>query len=254
MDYRRLFVAHGAPTLALSDVPAHGFLRALGEELQRPRAVVVISPHWISGAFHVRSPGQFRTWHDFAGFPDALYRLRYEPPGDAELARRVIGLLEASGLETGLDRGADMDHGAWVPLSLMYPEADVPVVQVALQAGAGPEDCLALGRALSPLADDDVLLVGSGSIVHNLGEIHPEHAEPAPWATAFDRWVAAQIERGDWTAVAGYRGLAPEAARAHPEDDHFLPLLTALGSGSRAERLHDSFTYGTISMASYGIR
>ncbi|MFV8836727.1 class III extradiol ring-cleavage dioxygenase [Aquisalimonas sp.] len=254
MDYRRLFVAHGAPTLALSDVPAHRFLRELGAELKRPRAIVVISPHWVSGSFHVRSPERFRTWHDFAGFPDALYRIRYEPPGDAELARRVVGLLESGGLETGLDQGADMDHGAWVPLSLVYPDADVPVVQVALQADAGPEGCLALGRALSPLAEDDVLLLGSGSIVHNLGDIHPERAAPAPWASAFDRWVASQVEQGDWAAVANYRALAPEPERAHPEDDHFLPLLTALGAGSRAVRLHDSFTYGTISMASYGVR
>lgn len=254
MDYRRLFVAHGAPTLALSEVPAHRFLRELGAELLPPRAVVVISPHWISSAFHVRAPGRFRTWHDFAGFPEALYNIRYEPPGDADLARRIVGLLDSAGLRTGLDSGEAMDHGAWVPLSLMYPDADVPVVQVALQSGADTESCLALGRALSPLADEDVLLLGSGSIVHNLGELYPERADPVPWAVAFDHWVSAQVERGDWETVAGYRRLAPEAERAHPENDHFLPLLTVLGAGVRAERLHDSFTYGTISMASYGVR
>ncbi|MCH8504900.1 MAG: dioxygenase [Ectothiorhodospiraceae bacterium] len=252
MVYNSLFVAHGAPTLALSSAPANSFLKTLGRALPRPRAAVVISPHWEADCFAVRAPARFRTWHDFRGFPPALYQLRYEPPGDAALADRVAQLIRDAGLPAAADDGEALDHGAWVPLSLMYPDETLPVVQVSLMRGAGAAEHLALGKALRALAEDDLLVIGSGSLVHNLRELHAEDSPPAAWAEEFDDWLAEHLQAGDHGAIVDYRRQAPHAARAHPEDDHLMPLFVAMGLGSHAELLHRSFTYGTISMACYG--
>lgn len=250
--YQSLFVSHGAPTLALSDAPANAFLRDLGGRLGRPDAIIVVSPHWMTDRHAVRAPSRFRTWHDFRGFPEELYRLRYEPPGDAALADRVRSVLVEAGLPAGPDAGVDLDHGAWVPLSLMFPAADIPIVQVSLRADAGPAGHLALGRALAPLAGAGVLILGSGSTVHNLGELYAEDAPAVTWASAFEDWLSARVLAGDHDALIDYRSLAPNAQRAHPEDDHLMPLFTSIGAGGVATQLHRSFTYGSIGMAAYG--
>ncbi|MEX0870784.1 MAG: class III extradiol ring-cleavage dioxygenase [Aquisalimonadaceae bacterium] len=248
-----IFVSHGAPTLALSSAPAHGFLQKLGEDLGRPRAIVVVSPHWQTNDFAIRAPERFRTWHDFRGFPRELYELRYEPPGDTRLAEQILQRLQAAGLPSHLDQDRDLDHGAWVPLSLMYPQADIPVVQISLSAG-GPAAHLQLGEALRWLADEGVLLLTSGSAVHNLGELHPEDAPAQDWAVAFDRWLESALTSNDTAALLGFDEQAPEARRAHPDPDHLMPLFVARGAGGHARRLHDSFTYGTLSMAAYSMQ
>jgi 4,5-DOPA dioxygenase extradiol len=251
--YAGLFVSHGAPTLPLDEHPARAFLQDLGRRLPRPRAIVLMSPHWHTDGLFVKSPDRFETWHDFSGFPPQLYRLQYPAPGDATLRDRVALTLQQAGIGCQI-AAADrrLDHGAWVPLLLMYPQADVPLVQLSLTM-ASAERCREIGRALRPLTHDGVLLVGTGGAVHNLGEVDFAGGGPPPaWAVEFDRWTAARLATGDWDGLAGWKSRAPHAARAHPTDDHFLPLFFAGGAGDRAERLHDSWSYGSLGMAAYG--
>lgn len=251
--YAGIFVSHGAPTLPLDDHPARDFLRELGARLPRPRALVVMSPHWEADGLFLKAPPRFDTWHDFGGFPDALYRLQYQPPGDAVLRDRAAALLREAGIPAQLavsDRR--LDHGAWVPLMLMFPDADIPLVQLSLPQAA-PREVRAIGAALRPLAVDGVLLVGTGGAVHNLREIDLEAREPPPdWARAFDAWTRARVAAGDWAALDDWRRQGPEAARAHPSDDHFLPLFFAAGAGDRATVLHESWSYGSLAMTAYG--
>jgi 4,5-DOPA dioxygenase extradiol len=192
-----------------------------------------------------------QTIHDFGGFPPELYQRRYPAPGDPALAAEVQALLARSGIPNrGEARG--FDHGVWVPLSLMYPEADVPVIALSLLAHGDPADHLALGRALSPLTDAGVLILASGGAIHNLGALG-DGAAPA-WALAFDQWLADTVAAGDHDALVHYRQRAPQAAMNHPTSEHFLPLLVACGAAGPqvvGRRLHQGFTYGSLGMAAF---
>jgi 4,5-DOPA dioxygenase extradiol len=250
--YASLFVSHGAPTLPIADTPARDFLRGLGGALPRPRAIVALSPHWMTAGVEVKSPARYRTWHDFGGFPEELYRIRYEPQGEPVVAARVLELLQGAGIEARASDDTRLDHGVWVPMLLAWPGADIPVVQVSSTVNT-PRAYFELGRALRPLADDNVLVLGSGGAVHNLGVLDWSGDGPAPaWAREFDGWVDRHLASSDWEALCDYRRLAPQATRAHPTEDHFLPLFFAGGAGNRAERLHQSFSYGSLGMAAYG--
>ncbi|GAC1630996.1 MAG: class III extradiol ring-cleavage dioxygenase [Nevskia sp.] len=251
--YRSLFLSHGAPTLATTTHPANAFLRELGRVLPKPRAAVVVSPHWIADRHAVKQVPRHEAWHDFGGFPRALYELRYAPAGEAALAGRIVAGLEQAGLPTARDRDPRLDHGVWVPLLLMWPQADVPLVQVALGPG-GPAAHWQLGEALKTILgeDDEVLVIGTGSLVHNLHEIEAEFAPARPWAQAFDGWISAQLAAGDREALIDYRRRAPSAARAHPTEDHLLPLFAAAAAGGAMTRLHESYAYGGLSMSAYG--
>ena len=249
--YGSIFVSHGSPMLAVEAGPARDFLIRLGQELPRPRAVIVASPHWQARGFAVKQAERFRAWHDFYGFPSELYRLSYAPPGDPQLAAQIEQHLRAQGLPThGVSGDPRIDHGVWIPLMLMYPQADVPVVQVAI-SGDGPDAHLKLGRALGAMRLDGVLVLGSGGATHNLGELGHGGA-PAQWSARFDDWLAQRLADGDWDALTAYREQAPDAARAHPTEEHLMPLFVAGGAGGRAVELHRSFSYGTLSMAAYG--
>jgi 4,5-DOPA dioxygenase extradiol len=251
MSMPTVFVSHGSPTLILEDLPARTFLATLGSLLPRPRAIVAVSAHWNTERPAVSTAAQPETIHDFYGFPDALYRLRYDAPGAPELAERVADLTGAA-----RDPAYGLDHGAWVPAMLGWPEADIPIFQLSVQPYATPADHIALGRKLSPLRDEGVLVMGSGSATHNLRRLRrggPEMA-PEPWAKAFDDWLAEKIEAGDEAALANYRTEAPHAKDAHPTDEHFLPLHVAYGAageGAHGTPLHRSFSLGNLSMASY---
>ena len=250
--YSSLFISHGAPTLPHDDHPARAFLSELGHLIVRPRAVVVVSPHWLTRERAVKSPPRFKTWHDFSGFPEELYALEYDAPGDARVRDRVRDLLGAAGLAAVPTDDLRLDHGVWVPLMLMYPKADIPVVQVSATSDT-PRDYFAVGRALAPLAGEGVLMIGSGGAVHNLGALDwSGGGRPASWATAFDDWLHERVAAGDWDTLYGYRQQAPDPARAHPTEDHFLPLFFAGGAGGAATSLHRSFSYGNLSMAAYG--
>ena len=251
MKFASLFISHGAPTLPISRLPARDFLAQLGGSLPRPRAIVVVSPHWLTRERAVKSPPRFTTWHDFAGFPDELYDLEYDAPGDAGLRDRVRDLLGKAGAGVVPSDDLRLDHGVWVPLLLMYPKADVPVVQVSATMDT-PRDYFELGRALKPLAAEGALLIGSGGLVHNLREMDLDSPQVPDWAQGFADWTRECLEAGDWEALCDYRSRAPLAARAHPTEDHFLPLFFAGGAGGNATRLHDSFAHGGLSMATYG--
>ena len=249
-----LFVSHGAPTLPLDDVPARDFLRELPERFEKPKAIVIATGHWESRTPMVNAVAVNDTIHDFYGFPENLYRLRYPAPGDVALSKQVQSLLGAEGIPAKLDTKRGLDHGAWVPLMLMYPEADIPVVQVALVEGAGAAGHIALGRALAPLRKDGVLVMGSGGFVHNLREIdlHQPDAEEPEWVREFSDWMHAALKNRNEDDLANYRTRAPHARRAQPSEDHFMPLFVAYGAGGDVtERLHASTTFGTLRMDAY---
>lgn len=251
-----IFVSHGAPTLALTPAPAHDFLKGLGSELGRPTAILCVSAHWETEQPTVSAAPAPETIHDFYGFPQPLYRLRYPAPGAPELAERVIELLGQAGIPARRDAARGLDHGAWVPLLLMYPQADIPVAELSVQLPRGPAHHLALGRALVALRKAGVLVLGSGGATHNLAEFRgqPVDAPPLAHVRAFDAWLATAAEGGDEAALLDYQRQAPEAHRIHPREEHFLPFFVALGAagaGARGRRLHASFTHGVLSMAAF---
>lgn len=254
-----LFVSHGAPDLPLSDAPATRFLAGLADLLpERPRAILVASAHWETREPTVNAVDVNETIHDFGGFPAQLYSLRYDAPGSKDLANQVADALSAHGLMSHVDTARGLDHGAWVPLMLAYPEADVPVVQISLQTHLGPAHSLAIGRALERLRANGILIVGSGSFTHDLSQFRTYRnviAAPEPeWVTEFADWFDAALLRGSTPELLAYRRLAPFAAKNHPTEEHLLPLFIALGAGGadvRAKRLHASVTHGVLRMDVY---
>lgn len=248
-----LFISHGSPMLALEPGASGPALKRLAAELPRPKAIVVVSAHWESNDLRVTSNPQPETWHDFGGFPAALFAVQYPAPGEPVLAQRVAGLLNDAGLPAQLDPRRPFDHGAWVPLSLMYPQADIPVIQVSLPSRMGPALQEQVGQALSALRAEDILLIGSGSITHNLGELDwhagPESIEP--WALAFRDWMIEKLQAEDTAALLDYRRQAPYAVRSHPSDEHLLPLYFARGAGKQFGIAHQGFTMGALGMDIY---
>lgn len=253
-----LFVSHGAPLFAIDAGTTGPALTQFGEQLkaQYPglRGVVIMSPHWMARTPQVMTGPQPATWHDFGGFPPALYELRYPAAGSPALAQEVLALLQANGVAAKGDAARPFDHGAWVPLMHLFPQADLPVVQVALPAGAGPAEVYAMGAALRSLRNENVLVIGSGSMTHNLSEFFGGEREPAPYVLAFSRWIEDTLARGDMASLLSYRSLAPGAARAHPTEDHFLPIFFALGAAGdelRAHYLSREVMYGILSMDAF---
>jgi 4,5-DOPA dioxygenase extradiol len=259
MTMPSLFLSHGAPTLPLTDTPARAFLQQLGGALARPAAILVISAHWETAVPTVSAVDRNETIHDFGGFPRALYEMRYPAPGSPSLAARVVDLLRAGGLDCKIDRGRGLDHGAWVPLRLMYPQADIPVLQLSLQPHLGPAHHLLVGRALAPLRQDGILIIGSGSFTHDLSEFRGHGPnDPAPdWVDGFAAWFHAALTRNETDALLDYRRRAPFASKNHPTEEHLLPLYAALGAAgenAQAERLHASATYSVLRMDVYAFR
>ncbi|AZD17116.1 class III extradiol ring-cleavage dioxygenase [Pseudomonas chlororaphis] len=248
-----LFISHGSPMLALEPGASGPALARLAAELPRPKAIVVVSAHWESQDLRVSSNPRPQTWHDFGGFPAALFAVQYPAPGQPELAEQVAQLLRADGLPAQLDDQRPFDHGVWVPLSLMYPQADIPVVQVSLPSRMGPALQTQVGHALSSLRQQGVLLIGSGSITHNLRELDwhagPESIEP--WARAFRDWMIEKLAANDEAALHDYRRQAPNAVRSHPSDEHLLPLYFARGAGGDFSIAHQGFTMGALGMDIY---
>jgi 4,5-DOPA dioxygenase extradiol len=251
-----LFLSHGSPMLALADAPARRFLAGLGSALPRPRAIVVASAHWDTEAPAVSGPAVNETIHDFYGFPPPLYALRYPAPGDPALAAEVAALLTAAGLTTAVAPAQGLDHGAWVPLGLMYPAHDIPVLQLAVQSWQGPAHHWHLGAALAELRARDILVIGSGGLTHNLGRLRalgPDAAEP-PDVAAFCDWMHAALLDHRTDDLLDYRTKAPYAAQQHPTEEHLLPLFVALGAAgpdAAVRRLHSSAQYGALRLDAY---
>jgi 4,5-DOPA dioxygenase extradiol len=249
-----VFVSHGAPTLALEPGNTGEFLRWLGRELPRPNAVLCVSAHWTTVDPMVSASTRPETIHDFSGFPDQLYRITYPAPGAAALAERVEGLLEKSGFSVNVDPARGLDHGAWVPLRLMYPEADIPTTQLSVQPGRDATWHYRLGAALQPLGAEGILVLASGGAVHNLRAISWEGGALPPWAQAFDEWLAKSLAEGHPEDLLDWQHAAPFARQAQPTDEHLLPLFVAwgaAGTGARGERIHQGFTLSSLSMAAF---
>lgn len=253
-----LFVSHGAPLFALDAGTSGPALRTFGQRMepQNLKGIVVMSPHWMTHGVKIISGESPGTLHDFGGFPKELYALSYPAPGAPALAHEVGTLLNAAGIETTEDAARPFDHGTWVPLMHLFPKANVPVIQVSLPIGASPVDVTALGRALQPLRAQGILLIGSGSMTHNLSEFFGGEPKAAPYVDAFSRWVEQTLARGDVAALQDYVRQAPTALRAHPSDDHFLPLFFAVGAAGdhfKPEYLTREVRYGMLAMDSFAL-
>lgn len=252
-----LFVSHGSPMLALEDGPARRFLTGLAADLPRPKAILVVSAHWETRTPVVSAASAPETIHDFGrGFPKALFAIRYSAPGAPELAARTAELLTAAGLPVSVHPDRGLDHGAWVPLGLAWPDADVPMTQLSIQPHLGPEWHRRLGEALRPLREEGVLIVASGALTHNLGEFFGRDldAEAPDWVVAFGNWMHGAVTEGRADEALDYRSRAPHAARNHPTEEHLLPLFVAMGAGTpgaAGRRLHSSHTYGVLAMDAY---
>ena len=259
MTMPSLFLSHGAPTLPLTDTPARAFLSQLGNTFERPKAILVVSAHWETAVPTVNAVDSNETIHDFGGFPRALYDLRYPAPGAPALAGRIAELLQSGGFVCNIDKRRGLDHGAWIPLLLMYPKADIPVLQLSVQPHLGPEHHLRVGRALAQLRNEGVLIIGSGSFTHDLSEFRGHGPnDPAPdWVNNFADWFDAALTKGETDALIDYRRRAPFATKNHPTEEHLLPLYAALGAAggqARVERLHASSTYSVLRMDVYAFR
>ncbi|MGB7787548.1 DODA-type extradiol aromatic ring-opening family dioxygenase [Methanoregula sp.] len=252
-----LFVSHGAPTLILEDVPARVFLQSLGTRFPGMMGVLCISAHWNLDVPAVNAVEHPETIHDFYGFPQSLYRMKYPARGSPSLAGRVAGLLDRAGITCTTDTARGLDHGTWVPMMLMFPGADVPVVQLSIQRNLDTARHLALGEAIAGLRDEGILVMGSGGAVHPLGDPIAslgEGASTEAWAEEFNDWLADAVIHGDRDSLIGYRELAPHALRAHPYPDHFMPILAALGAagpGARGTVIHHSWNLGDLGMDAY---
>ena len=253
------FVSHGSPMIAIERDPWGIALRAFAQTHDRPRAVAVVSGHWEERSpVRVTSSPAPPTIHDFSGFPEELYRLRYPAPGDPGLAARIVERLGNAGVPAALEPDRGLDHGAWVPLRFLYPEADVPVVEISQPVPRTPADALRIGGALAFLREEGVLLLGTGGIVHNLRRLDfaDVPGRVADWARAFDSWIAGRLAELDVAAIASYRSLGPHAELAIPTPDHFDPIFVVLGAafpGERVRTISEGFRYGTISMRSFAL-
>jgi 4,5-DOPA dioxygenase extradiol len=250
-----LFISHGAPTFALEPGHIGPMLTALGEQLPTPRAVLVFSPHWMTRQSEIGSSLKPETIHDFGGFPAALYELQYPAAGSLAVAAEAQALLAAAGLPARLNPSQGLDHGAWVPLMHLYPDASVPVLQLSMQPDTDPRAAYALGRALAPLSRQGVLLLGSGGITHNLYDFRAGQAGTLPYVSEFSAWIETAIGNGDLEALFDYRRQAPGAVRAHPTDEHLMPLFFAIGAAGDAwtghQRLIGGVEFGMLNMDSY---
>jgi len=227
---------------------------ALAKRLPRPDAILIATAHWETPVPSFTGAARPETIHDFHGFPQPLYQIRYPAPGAPRIAERARGLLRGTGIDAVVDAQRGLDHGAWSPLLHMYPAADIPVVQASVQPSVSPSHHLSVGHALAPLANEGVLIIGSGHMTHNLRDRRPDGAAPLPYASEFQAWVDAAIHAHDLDALADYRKRSPHAVRAHPTDEHFLPLFFALGAaapGYKAERIYREIESGALAMDAY---
>lgn len=248
-----LFVSHGAPTFAVEPGIAGPRLSALGRALTPPTAVLIVSPHWQTAQPRVTAADRPQIIHDFGGFGKELYEIDYPANGHPVLAERTVALLRDAGWDAQADERRGLDHGAWVPLLYLFPQADVPVIQVSMPSGLDAEASFALGRALAPLSAQGVLIVGSGSLTHNLYEFRSAGPDAA-YAAEFAAWVREAIASGDTSRLIQALDIAPHAHRAHPTAEHFLPLLVAAGAAVNSQPvtvIEGGLAHGVLAMDAF---
>jgi 4,5-DOPA dioxygenase extradiol len=251
-----LFLSHGSPMTVIDKEYGNAIHKYTAKQ-KRLRAIVAVSAHWqTSGGVRITSNPQPALIYDFVGFPSWLYDVQYRCPGDRAIAQMVAILLERRGISARLDPERGLDHGVWVPLSVAFPQPDVPVIQMSLPVAATSADLLTMGRALASLRSQDIMLIGTGGVVHNLARLHEDMADGTaePWAEAFDGWVKEKAAALDVEALSGYQRLAPHAGAAVPTSEHFDPLLFVMGTllpGDVVMELYEGFRYGTLSLRSF---
>ena len=250
-----IFISHGSPMLALENAPTTRFLRSLAGQWPKPTAIIVASAHWETGTPMVTGNTKPETIHDFQGFPKELYALRYPAQGDPALAKRVQSLLVAAGFDAGVDPVHGLDHGAWNPLLLMYPLADIPVIELSVQPMHDAQWHYRIGQTLAPLRNENILIIGTGNLTHNLREaFRGHHANTPTWVTEFSEWIAARVKEGDIVRLLDWQKLAPHALQNHPTPEHFLPFFVALGAAGeplKAKHLHADIALGVLAMDAY---
>ena len=251
-----LFLSHGSPMLALEDSAAGRFLDVLGRQLPWPKAIVVASAHFAADRATLGAHPQPHTVHDFSGFPGSLRRIRYPAPGSPDLAQEASQRLAAAGIPARVRENQGLDHGVWVPLRRMYPDADIPVVPLSVMPGGTAAQHHAIGRALAPLRQEGVLVIGSGGFVHNLGELDWAHADAPlePWAQEFSDWVHDKLSARDLDALLDWQQRAPHARRAHPTVEHLMPLFVSLGAAGRSPEvrtIHRSHEFGSLALDAF---
>ena len=254
MSLPSVFISHGSPMHALEPGAAGEAWRALGRRLGKPRAILIASAHWETNLPMLTGNAKPETIHDFYNFPEPLYRLRYPAPGSPELAQQAQALLQNAGFTAAIDGGRGLDHGAWSPLLYAYPQHDVPVVQLSVQPALGPRHHVQVGKALRGLSEEGVLVIGSGHLTHNLRDWSRGAGKPEPYAQEFQAWVFDRLGQGDVESLVEYRTRSPHGARAHPTDEHFLPLFFALGAArgeGEPERVYDAIDSGVLAMDAY---
>jgi 4,5-DOPA dioxygenase extradiol len=249
-----LFIAHGAPLLAVENNEYTQFLNELGKRLPRPKAVVLFSAHWLSAVQKVSEVSEYDTIYDFGGFPDELYQIKYPAKGDGHIAREIEQSFAEHGIPFEVETKRGLDHGAWVVLRLLYPNADVPVVAMSVNPRLEPKEQYEIGKALSAMRANDVLIIGSGGTVHNLRALDWRANEPHDWALEFDQWLEHHLNRWDMDSLFQYDALAPNATLAVPPygNEHFVPLFYAMGAADdtrKATLLHRSYQYGNLSQS-----
>ncbi len=259
-----IFVSHGSPMIALEPGAAGAFLQRLGPAIDgafgRPRAIVAISAHTAGREPVLLAAARHQAVHDFGGFDPKLFTLRYDAPGAPELAPRVAQALQAAGLSVQVTDEGGLDHGIWTALRYMYPAADIPVLPLAFVPSRSPAQQFALGEALAPLRREGVLVLGTGSITHNLRRVFANGLNAVaeqpeiPESAAFRSWLLQRAQARQWDRLFDYREQAPHAVDMHPSDEHLLPWFVAAGAGGRdtaPARLHDSVTFGSLGMDAY---
>ena len=242
-----LFISHGSPMLAINPEQIGPALERLSLNLPRPKAIIVMSAHWESKDIEVSTASRPETWHDFRGFPSELYEIRYPAPGQPELAEHILELLAQAGFEAHANNTRPRDHGVWMPLLHMYPEADIPLISISLPMNLSAERIYKIGRALAVLREQQILLIGSGSITHNLREIEWQNPKPTTpeWCSVFRNYVVAKLQHHDFDAVLDWQEI-PYVMRNHPTLEHFAPLFFAMGTGNRFNIVHHSYSMGAL--------
>lgn len=250
-----VFVSHGPPSLVMEDIPARTFLKDLGRKYRDVNTVLCISAHWQTNKPTVNAVNVHKTIHDFYGFQPELYKIKYPAKGEPDLAEKTRDLLNEASIQCEVDYNRGLDHGAWVPLMLMFPKSDIPVFQLSIQENLNPYDHYELGKAIQSLRYEGVLILGSGGAVHPLGyaALRPG-ARTDQWALDFDKWLSDAVVNGKENEMMDYKKRSPYPERAHPYPDHFMPLLTtvgAAGAGAKGEIIHHSWYWGDLGMAAY---
>ncbi len=248
-----LFISHGSPMLALDAGAVGAALQRVASNLPKPQAIVVMSAHWQSQQLEVSTGHLPETWHDFRGFPTELYQIRYPAAGAPDIADYIIEQLNHAHLDARPNAIRPRDHGVWMPLLHLYPAADIPVIQISIPLHYNADQLAYIGQVLSALRQEQILLIGSGSITHNLAELswQQPHAATPNWASEFRNWIVHHLSNDDHEPVFSWKTQAPHAIKNHPTDEHLSPLFFTMGAGERFSVIHSSFAHGSLGMDIY---